>query len=186
MGRSPYEIVTGLRPQGISQHLFEKLGGKTVDPNSYVEYVSQYLQKVHDQIAEQFKVELKGKRYRAEGQIPSVPPLEVGDHVLLRKPPAQIKIEHGFGKDEPVSSKLMPLVSAQVFEVYKVTGARHVVLCDPDTRETDLGFAQPVSIDRLVRYELCNLEVPIDADYPVVIELITEPGGAWRRGTITA
>ena len=41
MGRSPYEIVTGLRPQGISQHLFEKLKGKTINPNSYAESIKQ-------------------------------------------------------------------------------------------------------------------------------------------------
>ena len=55
MGRSPYEIVTGLKPQGISQHLFEKLGGRT-------ETVSLYLKQVHDQIADQLQIEFKGKR----------------------------------------------------------------------------------------------------------------------------
>ena len=67
MGRSPYEIVTGLRPQGISQHLFEKLKGKIINPNSYANPVNQYLQKVHEQIADQLKIESKGKRFNAEG-----------------------------------------------------------------------------------------------------------------------
>ena len=42
--------------------------------------------------------------------------------------------------------------------------------CDPDTRETDLGFSQLVAIDWLVRYELCNLELSIEAGRPVQVE----------------
>ena len=62
----------------------------------------------------------------------------------------------------------------------------HAVLCDPDTRSTELGFSQPVAIDRLVKYDLCNLELPIQADHPVRIEIATGDQGVWRRGTIVS
>ena len=99
-------------------------------------------------------------------------------------PPASIKLEHGYARDEPVSAKLMPLTSMAIYEVYKITGASHVILCDPDTRSTELGFSQPVAIDRLVRYDLCNVEIPIEAEYPVRIEIVIGNQGMWRRGTI--
>ena len=109
----------------------------------------------------------------AEGQTVVVP-LKVGDHVLLRKPPASLRTVHGLG-DESVSSKLMPLTSSQVFEIYKITGASDVIMCDLDTRSTELGFSQPVAIERLVAFDLCNLEVPIGVDSPVILELRTGP-----------
>ena len=140
---------------------------------------------VHEQIGEQLKIELKGKRFNSEGAL-GVTDLKVGEYVLLRKPPASIKLEHGHSREDTVSTKLMPLTSSTIFEVYKITGASHVILCDPDTRSTDLGFSQPVAIERLVRYDLCNLEVPIEAERPVQIEIATGDHGHWRRGTITS
>ena len=121
----------------------------------------------------------------ADGQSVDVP-LQVGDHVLFRKPPALLRTEHGLDREDSVSAKLMPLTSPQVFEIYKITGASHVILCDPDTRSTELAFSQPVAIERLVKYDLCNLEVPIEVDSLVILELRTGPNDEWKRGTITA
>ena len=73
-----------------------------------------------------------------------------------------------------------------IFEVYKITGASHFILCDPDTRSTELGVSQPVAIDRLVRCDVCNLAIPIEAEYPVRIEIATGNQGVWRRGTIVS
>ena len=60
------------------------------------------------------------------------------------------------------------------------------MLCDPDTRSTELGFTQPVAIDRLVRYDLCSLEIPIEAERPVELEIATGAQDVWRRGTIVS
>ena len=56
-------------------------------------------------MADQLKIELKGKRFSAEG-LSGPTDLKVGEHVLLRKPPASIKLEHGHSREEAISSKL--------------------------------------------------------------------------------
>ena len=73
--------------------------------------MSQYLAKIHEHIADQLKIQLKGKRFKAEGSQEATD-LSVGEYVLLRKPPASIKLEHGYSRDETISSKLMPLTSS--------------------------------------------------------------------------
>ena len=45
------------------------------------------------------------------------------------------------------------------------------ILCDPDTLSTDLGVSQPVAIDRLVKYDLCHSEIPIQAERAVFVEV---------------
>ena len=78
------------------------------------------------------------------------------------------------------------MTSSTAYEVFNITGAGHAILCDPDSRSTDLGFSQSVAIDRLARYDLCNLKLSIDADKPAEIEVSVGELGAWRRGTIVS
>eukprot|EP00959_Pyramimonas_sp_CCMP1952_P203681 4259427-Pyramimonas_sp.AAC.1 len=58
------------------------------------------------------------------------------------------------------------------------------ILCKPDTRETQLGFSQPVSTARLVPFDLMDLEQPVDSDRELCIELFT--GGQWKPARVVA
>ena len=46
-GRSPFELVTGLKPQGLSDSLFRKIGGRSLNPAGYVAILQSYLHRVH-------------------------------------------------------------------------------------------------------------------------------------------
>ena len=54
-------------------------------------------------------------------------------------------------------------------------------LADADTGNTDLGFPQPVALDRLVPFDLCELEVPTDEKEPLRVEVDREHGGGTYR-----
>ena len=82
-----------------------------------------------------------------------------------------------------MSDRLLPRADPRLFQVAKVVGHSSVVLRDPDTGETDLGFAQPVALDRLVLFDMCDLEEPT-ADDDVMLEL--RRAGEWRRAQVTA
>ena len=83
----------------------------------------------------------------------------VGDRVLLRRPPSALLAELSA---EGVSHRLLPLLSAKVYEVFKVVGRSSYVIADPDSKSTELGFAQPVAQERLVAFDLADLDIPID------------------------
>ena len=57
-----------------------------------------------------------------------------------------------------------------------------MVLQDPDTGITELGFGQPVNLQRLVPYDLRNLEAPV-AGGPLHLEVRTDSG--WERAELT-
>ena len=62
----------------------------------------------------------------------------------------------------------------------------HVVLCDVDTRNTHVEFAQPVATERLVGYNLADLEVPLELDTPLVLEIKKGAADVFSRGTLKA
>ena len=76
------------------------------------------------------------------------------------------------------------MTSTQIYEVFKIIGKNTVILCHPDTRETDLGFAQPVVTERLVPYELSELEVPIPLSEPLTLEVRRGNSEQWDKGQI--
>ena len=49
---------------------------------------------------------------------------------------------------------------------------------------TDLGFAQPVHVSRLVKYDIQNLEAPIDSN-SLYLELRVGPGpNCWEKAEV--
>lgn len=182
MGRSPFELVAGLKPHGAKSFYFRKFGGKTISPTGYVATLQEYLAHVHGLIREQLAGELGKKRHAsAFSGTKRKTTFSVGDHVLLRKPPLMLAKEVG---SEGTSKRLLPLTSGVVYEVYKVVSESHVILCDVDTRSTELGFAQPIASERLVEYDLRDLEVPIDLHEPLCLELKRSAAAEFKRGFI--
>ena len=108
---------------------------------------------------------------------------KVGDRVLVRKPPAAVAREKGY---DGASRRLLPLCSSTVHEIYKVVSPSHVVLCDVDTRITHLEFAQPAATERLVGYNLADLEAPIELETPLVLGSKNGAADLFSRGTLKA
>ena len=67
----------------------------------------------------------------------------------------------------------------------KLVGPATAVLENPDTGNSDLGFAQPVAVERLVPFDLQQLEEPLAGRQPT-LEIRTGAGDAWRAATIVA
>ncbi len=60
-GRSPYEIVTGLRPQGPIARLFEQQRGVKLTVAGYVGALHEALESVHKQIRDGLTIEYDQK-----------------------------------------------------------------------------------------------------------------------------
>ena len=98
---------------------------------------------------EQLEAEFEHEHARAErGGEPEVP-VKVGDMVFAERVPPQL--QRG---DEVVSGRLLPKAGSQPYRVQKLVSAQAVVLEHPDTHSTELGFAQPVSISRLILFDM--------------------------------
>ena len=174
-GRSPYELITGLRPQGPLTTLFEKMNAKTVTPSEYVQGLQKNLEAIQKQVATSYLAELDAKLQKREGDAKSNWVPDVGDTVFLRRPPT------GAGDVQGVSRKLLSLCYNRLFRVKKVLGPSTYFLVDADTGDDQLGFPQPVALDRLVPYDLCEMETPIDDKEPLRIEIVPEHGGGTHR-----
>ena len=179
-GKSPFEIVTGLLPQGPIDELFAKHANtRFVDPASYVAMLHDNLKHIHECIKEQLEADIEDKHAKAEREgVPQVP-LRVGDMVFLKRPPAALVPGDTIGT---VSRRLLPKASPQLYRVHKVVSAQAVILEDPDTFSTNLGFAQPVSIRRLVPFDMQDLEAPVGDQQELGLELWN--GSSWRRGCV--
>jgi len=174
-GRSPYEVITGLRPQGPLTTLFDKMKVKTVTPSEYVKGLQQNLELIQKEVAMSYAAELDAKLQKREGETRSNWVPDVGDTVFLRRAPT------GAGDVPGTSRKLLALCDTRLYRVRKVVGPSTYYLADADTGNTDLGFPQPVALDRLVPFDLCELEVPTDEKEPLRVEVDREHGGGTYR-----
>lgn len=169
-GRSPYEVITGLRPQGPLTTLFDKMKVKTVTPSEYVKGLQENLQVIQEQVAMNYAAEIDAKLQKREGDSKSGWVPDVGDTVFLRRPPT------GAGDVKGTSRKLLPLCDTRLYRVAKVVGPSTYFLADADTGSSDLGFPQPVALDRLVPYDLCEMETPINEKEQLWIEVDSKRG----------
>ena len=155
-GKSAFEIVTGLIPQGPIDELFSKRAGtRFVDPGSYVAAPHANLEQVHAAVREQLEAEIESKHAKAERDGAPEIPVKVGDMVFIARPLP------GLQDGEKVSKRLLPKASPVLYRVQKLVAAQAVILENPDTQSTDLGFAQPVSVSRLVPFDMQELEAPV-------------------------
>ena len=102
-------------------------------------------------------------------------PLQVGQLVLLRRPPAVARDDND--QERSVSRKLQPKARVEVYRVNKRVGDSNYVLGDIATRNEVTSFKQPVHADRIVPMEGGVLDDPITESKEVVIEQ--------HHGTIT-
>ena len=95
--------------------------------------------------------------------------------VFLRRPPPELQ------RGE-VSKRFLPKANPQLYRVQKLVSAQAVILEDPDTHSTDLGFAQPIAISRLILFDMQDLEAPVSPQQDLSLELWD--GKEWRSGRV--
>ena len=176
-GKSPYEIVCGLVPQGPVRDFFAKTRGtRFMDPASYVASLHENLEKVHDQISQQMEAELSVKQARAEKSADKHHTLQIGDTVFVQRPPGHLQ------EDTGVSRRLLPRADKRLFKIHKFVSAQAVLLEDPDTGSTDIGIAQPVTIARLIPFSMGDFEAPVDGSQRLFLEI--RNGNSWEKAEV--
>ena len=188
-GKSPYELVTGMLPQGPLDRIMEKLTNKkSLTPDEYVNSLRQSLKTMHETIADAVgdEVEKLRRKRLEEASLKDVLPFEVGDYVFVRMPPVtlQAQAQKASGSSDQISKRLLPRAAPVLYQVHKIVSPTTVVLKDPDTGSTELNFPQPLHIDRLIKYDLQSLESAIDSG-PLKLRAYDKNGTGFK-GEVTS
>ena len=169
-GRSPFEIITGLKPQGPLQRIFQRMSRDTMAPSAYIRDLTAHLKSVHDSVRTYMSADFAQKKLKEEGKDTSNWLPQIGDIVLLKRPPPAVQAQQGHRVGE-VSARLTPLADVRPLRVLKQVGPKAYILCNPDTSATDLGFQQPVSLSRLIPFDMAALETPTNAGEELWIDI---------------
>jgi len=184
-GKSPFEIITGLKPQGPLNRIFEKVSSTTLAPNAYVRDLCTHLEQTQKNVAVQLSADFAKRVHKNEKYVHKNEWLpKPGDIVLLRRPPQAAASSHGKPDGEAavhVSARLQPLTAPKPYKVKKVVGSKSYILEDVDTGSTELSFSQPVALARLVPFDLCQLEAPINDDEELWIDIKSNQPGRTDR-----
>ena len=175
-GRSPYELITGLKPQGPLHRVFQKMSREAMAPSEYIRDLNEHLKSVHDSVKTYVAADFENKKSKEEGRSSSAWLPQVGDIVLLRRPPPAVQASQG-QKGGTVSKRLTPLADTRPFRVHKQVGPKAYILADPDTGSTELGFQQPVALARLIAFEMAALETPTNAEQQLWIDIKSNKSG---------
>ena len=86
-GKSPYEIVTGFKPQGPLDSVFAKLNQEDLPHSVYVREFNKHLATIRDHIADQLAAgyDKRNERIVRGGRTANLP--RKGDLVFLRRIP---------------------------------------------------------------------------------------------------
>ena len=144
-----------------------------VTAQEYVDELMRATQEIYGAVQRAQERRAEDTRERAgKGRVPT--PLEAGQLVLLRRPPAIARDEQG--REANVSRKLQPKARIEVYKVIKRVGDANYVLGDLATGAEITSFKQPVHADRIVALDGGVLDDPIAESKDVVVEQ--------RHGTI--
>ncbi len=119
---------------------------------------------------QQAEFERRQAKFQQKAAETATPVLKVGDFVFVRRVPLS---------SEQVSKRLLPNADPRLFQIHKFISPETVVLCYPDTRTTDIGITQPIHVNRLIPYDLCELDTPIP-DGDLKLEVIDRNGKAHK------
>ena len=170
--RSPYEVVTGLKPKMPAAMVAER-DREFIPVTDYVIGLQQYMRDTYRTVQ---RLQLAAQE-RAEGTLSGhlSHELEVGDAVLVKRPPAAA----AYGGPIRFRPKTYPgvyKISVKISPTtYKVAD-----LADPTARVT---FGQPIHADRLIKLDLPELELM--PDQPRRIEVQDKDGSTWNALTIS-
>ena len=93
----------------------------------------------------------------------------------MRKPPLSLRISD---QGSRASERLAPYADTRPYQIHKCVKASQYVLANAQG-VTDLPFGQPVHGSRLIPYDLCSLEAPIDSSAQLKLELVARDGKAF-------
>ena len=175
-GRTPFEVICGMVPQGPLEAVLRKTENFTQGAESYVMDLLTHLKNVHNDVGEDLRTHQEKLSTLAAKRSVGATSLEVGQIVLVKRPP------EGAKKDKR-SRNLQLLTFEKPLQVKTVKGSTFE-LCDPLTGSTEIGIGQPVHISRLVPIDLADVETPLRG--PEVTLKIVDRNGVQTSGRLEA
>jgi hypothetical protein len=152
---TPFEVLHGYTPAFPMDIITAPRTSIGLTPNAYVNQLVNALKQIHAVVA---NVTAEQQESRVDSASKSHHVLDVGDFVMLKRPPAQLRPQDS--SQSPVSARLLPR-RAGPFVVAERKGGSSYILADVNTGSTDLGIVQPVPIDQLITFNLPPFEHPL-------------------------
>jgi hypothetical protein len=157
---TPYETLLGIKPRmPLDSLLTAPVAVSRVRPEQYVNDLVAYLKRVHTYVQRQHKL-VRDKEQEARARHMGIGQcIDVGDYVMYRdnRPITDGSSERFRVPWRQVIYQVRDIIHGGSREV----PVRSCVLCDPATGSTELGFAQPVSVDQLRPVEILPLSQPV-------------------------
>jgi len=175
--RSPYEVVTGLRPK-LPSAMVARFPVQEITVDLYVERLLEYLRGSYHRVRQIAQDAMDEAEQAAPGRLENE--LKVGDLVMRRLNPHEQKrmADRGPYRFTRTVDPRIYRVSAKVADqpfAYR--------LLDHDEPTRPLTFSQPVSRHRLVKLDMPELEDVGEFERRRV-EVYVDHLGRWRPGTL--
>ena len=177
--KSPYEIITGRKPQGPIDAVFKMTSTKKLTPGGYVSDLFKYMQSTHEKISAQLNAQFAKRLHKnsVEAKLSQRP--KVGDLVFVKRPPVAVGNDQG---NKDFSKRLKTYADTKVYEVSSVMGDKSYRLVDPDTKsDEEIKFTQPIALERLILIENFELEEPINVEEELWIDIRTKDRCATKQ-----
>ncbi len=177
--RSPYEVVTGLRPK-LPSTLLARFPVQEVDVDTYAAQLIDYLKVTYHRI----KALMQDAADMAEQNAPGsmMRELEVGDLVLRRLNPKQIQKLAGTGP-----YRFTRTVDPRIYRVAKKIADQGFAyrLCDHHNPSMAVDFKQPVSRRMLIKLDMPDMELEAVQERRR-LEIYIDDENCWYRATLEA
>ena len=196
-GRSPLEVVTGLRPQFPNSLSLGTLPA-ALTQDEYCKRLITSMLSVHAEIHKIQLSDLEAHEYNAARGVGGE--FHVGDLCLVRRPKVVSSVENrqapvrqgaeALADAEPivevegervhVSRRLLPRTYPRVYRIKAVISPSTYQLEDAVSPDAALPFAQTQNVTRLVRIEESWMHNPFSEGQCTNLEVLSEDGVTWR------
>ena len=169
-GRSPYEVVTGLKPR-LPQTMYTGIPVEERGVNEYVKDLITHLNEVHSSVQRTTLQAIERDESTLAGRINSE--LFVGDPVLVKR-------EATVRREGP--TRFRTRVYEGVYVIVRKVSPGTFVVGDLVDKDYVCPFKQPVSAERLVKLDMPELE--LEPGQPRRLELRETLQDDWGQYTI--
>ena len=127
--KSPFEIVTGMKPQGPLDALFARFSPDVLSPSTYVNKLNEYLGTIWEQVASSLDAEYRKRQDKNAGSRTNQVP-QLGDLVFVRRTPDAVQriVDSKKKGEDLMSRRLLPYADTKLYRISKVTELGCIIL----------------------------------------------------------
>jgi hypothetical protein len=168
-GRSPYEVVLGLKPK-LPASLLAGVRVEAISVDEYVGRLVQYFEQTYQELKQKFQEECDRAEGRGPGRVSAK--LSNGDAVLIKREPTA-------RREGPL--RFQDRAYPHVYKIVDSIGDTFKVACWHDPLRP-VPVKNPIHADRLVKLDMPELE--LRPDQPRTLEILepdADPEEGWVR-----